>query len=159
VGREADVLLVPEGQDLDREGEGRARPPQLLDGDEARHHAERPVEAARVHDAVEMGADQERRRAGVGRLPAPGHGSEGVDAGVQPRRAEQAESRLRGGAVSRGEIEPGQARAVAVDGEAVDEMKNPSPEGGRRLIHGGRLPAPCGGSMAMIESASRERCQ
>ena len=136
-GREARAFLVAEGDHLDRE---RQPPPggvQRGHALDAQHHPERAVVAAGIAHAVDMAADQQRRRAGcVGFVAADQVGGR-VDADRHAGLAHPVGHRLLRGAV--GGREPGAVQAglaVAVgrraEGIAAGDGALAGGTGGRR---------------------------
>ena len=95
VRREADVLLVAEGRNLDRRRKPCALFAQRLDGDDTEDDAEGSVEAAGIDDAVDMRADQDRRRCGVPSREAADDAARRVDPGLESGLPHQPERRLR----------------------------------------------------------------
>ena len=80
------------------------------------------VVAPGVDDAVEMRADDQRRRAALPPFAAADDVAGRIDAGLEPGLAHHPERRLGGRAVGRRQIEARQpARLVRVPGERVDE--------------------------------------
>jgi hypothetical protein len=121
VGREADILLVAERRDFDRKGQG-ALAGERLGRDDAGDDAEGAVEAPGVDDAVEMRADDQRRRAALPPFAAADDVADRIDAGLEPGLAHHPKRRLGGRAVGRRQIEARQpARLVRVPDERVDE--------------------------------------
>ncbi len=106
-------LLVAEGEHVDAVGPAQARVDDLLQREDAEHHAHGAVTPAGVGDGVDVRADQQARRLGPGRVPVPAHRAQRVLAHLQPGLAHPSADEVGGAAVLRREEEAGEVIGLA----------------------------------------------